>query len=83
MELGNLYQIVMVLVLVGMLLGTGLLVMGKFSEASGITATASTAINNSISAIAEIPSTWLSIIVTVAAAAIILTLVVRSFALRR
>jgi hypothetical protein len=82
MEIGELYQLVLLLVLVGMILGVGVLVLDNFANTSGITAAASTAINNTRAAITPIASTWLPLIVTVAVLAIILTLVIRSFAMK-
>lgn len=79
MELQNLYGFVVLLVIVGMVLGAGILALDKFASSSGVTATAATAINNTMSAIADIPKTWMSLIVTIAVIAIILTLIVRSF----
>jgi len=79
MEIGGLYQFVLLLVLVGMILGVGILVLDKFSSSSGVTAAASTALNNTRTELANIASTWLGLIVTVAILAIILTLVIRSF----
>lgn len=79
MEIGGLYQFVLLLVLVGMILGVGILVLDKFSSSSGVTAAASTALNNTRAELANIASTWLGLIVTVAILAIILTLVIRSF----
>lgn len=80
-EIGALYQLVLLLVLVGMILGVGVLVLDKFAQTSGVTATAATAINNTRDAITPIASTWLPLVVTVAVLAIILTLVIRSFAM--
>ena len=80
MEVGGLYQFVLLLVLVGMIIGVGVLVLDKFSTSSGVTSTASTALNNTRAEIATIASTWLGLIVTIAVLAIILTLVIRSFA---
>jgi len=79
MEIGDLYSFVLTLVLIGMILGVGLLVLGKFSTTSGITGKASQGINDTIDAITPIASTWLPLIVTVVVLAIILTLVIRSF----
>jgi hypothetical protein len=81
MEIGALYQLVLLLVLVGMILGVGVLVLDKFAQTSGVTAAAGTAINNTRDAITPIASTWLPLVVTVAVLAIILTLVIRSFAM--
>jgi len=79
MEIGDLYSFVLTLVLVGMILGVGLLVLGKFSVTSGITDKASQGINATIDAILPVATTWLPLIVTVVVLAIILTLVIRSF----
>lgn len=83
MEIGQLYQLVLLLVLVGMILGVGILVLDKFGSSSGVTAAASTTINATRDAISPIATTWLPLIVTVAVLAIILTLVIRSFAGQR
>lgn len=80
MEVGQLYQLVLLLVLVGMILGVGVLVLDKFAQTSGVTPVAGDAINDTRDAITPIASTWLPLIVTVAVLAIILTLVIRSFA---
>jgi len=82
MELGELYQFVLLLVLIGMIVGVGVLVLDNFGNTSGVSATASTAINAARDAISPIASTWLSLIVTVGVLALILTLVIRSFVIR-
>lgn len=82
MEVGSLYQFVLLIVLVGMLLGVGILAIDKFSASSGVTATASTALNNTRTELATIASTWLGLIVTIAVLAIIITLVIRSFSFK-
>lgn len=79
MEVRDLYNFVLLVVLVGMILGVGLIVLSNFSTSTGVGTDASTAINNTVSALTPIASTWLSLIVTVAVLAIILTLVIRSF----
>ena len=78
MELGGLYQFVLLLVLVGMLIGVGILTLDKFSNAANSTA-AKDAINQTRDALAEIPATWLPLIVTVVSLAIVLVIVIRSF----
>lgn len=79
MEVGQLYQFVLLIVLVGMIIGVGVLTLDKFSTSSGVTATASSAINSARAEVANIASNWLGLIVTVAILAIILFLVIRSF----
>ena len=82
-EIGELYNFVLLLVLIGMILGVGVLVLDKFSATTGVTATASSAINDTRDAITPIASTWMPLIVTVVILAIILTLVIKSFAQAR
>jgi len=79
LEVNQLYQFVLLIVLVGMIIGVGVLTLDKFSTSSGVTATASTAINNTRTEVANIASDWLGLIVTVAILSIILFLVIRSF----
>jgi hypothetical protein len=79
MEIGELYQFVLLLVLVAMIIGVGVLTLDKFQSTSGIGATAGGYINSSRDAIGAIATDWLALIVTIAVLAIILTLVIRSF----
>ena len=79
MEIGQLYQFVLVLVLVGMIVGVGILVLDKFSQSSGVTASAQTALNASRDAVGSVANDWLALIVTIGVLAIILFLVIRSF----
>lgn len=83
MDVGDLYQFVLLLVLIGMILGVGVLTLDKFSTTTGITANAQGVINDTVDAISPIASDWLPLIVTVAILAIILTLVISSFARAR
>lgn len=79
MEVGGLYQFVLLIVLVGMLIGVGVLALDKFGSSSGVSTAASTAINAARDEVSAIATTWLGLIVTIAVLAIIITLVVRSF----
>jgi MFS superfamily sulfate permease-like transporter len=79
MEIGQLYQFVLLLVMVGMILGVGVLVLDKFAASTGVSKTAASTINSTRDAITPIATTWLPLIVTVAVLAIILVLVLRSF----
>jgi len=83
MDVGQLYQFVLLLILVGMIIGVGVIVLDNFTTSTGVSSTASTAINNTRDAITPIASTWLSLIVTIVVLAIILTLVIRSFSRAR
>ncbi len=79
LEVNQLYQFVLLIVLVGMVIGVGVLSLDKFSTSSGVTATASAAINATRVEVANIATDWLGLIVTVGVLSIILFLVVRSF----
>jgi MFS superfamily sulfate permease-like transporter len=85
MELGQLYQFVLMLILVGMIIGVGIVSLDRLqtSVVSGYTTSSETitqALGNSTLALASIPTSWLSLIVTIVILAIIVVLVVRSFA---
>jgi len=82
MDIGNLYQFVLILVLVGMLVGVGVLALDKFGSTSGVSATAQTAINASRDAVGEVSTVWMSLIVTIGVLAIIIGLVVAGFYFR-
>ncbi len=75
--LGDIYPAVLTFVLVGIVLGIGLYVLSEVEYEVTATA-ASTAINDTVSALGDF-ATWFSIIIIVLAAAIIIGLVVRSF----
>ena len=79
MQIGELYQLVLLLVLVGLILGVGVLTLGKFENTSGVTTKAGAALNSTIDALTPIASSWLPLIVTVAVLAIIMVIVIRSF----
>lgn len=77
MDFGGLLGFVQLLVLIGIFLGVGLFVLAEVSSAIG--GDAGTAINNTITELATIPSTWLGILVVAVMAAIILAVVIGSF----
>jgi len=80
MDVGDLYNFVLLVVLIGMLLGVGLVVLGNFGSATGVVGTGGqVVINNTIIALAPIAATWMPLIVTVSVLAIILKLVIGSF----
>lgn len=80
-ELNQLYSVVLMLVLIGLIIGVGIVVLANFESTTAVTSSnaASTAINGTIDAISPVATTWLPLIVTVAALAIVLVLVIRSF----
>jgi hypothetical protein len=87
MELGQLYQFILLLVMLGMLVGASLVVLVNFQTAahaqSGLlgtnSSTAELAISNTTSAIASIPNTWLGIIVIISIMSVIIVLIIRAF----
>ena len=79
MEIGGLYQFILVLVLIGVLLGVGILLLDKFAAVDGVGTSAQTALNATRDSLGDIASDWLPIIVIVAVCAVILYLVVSSF----
>jgi len=79
MELGQLYQFILMLVLIGVISAVGIILLDRLGGADGVGGTASTAVNNTRDAIATIPNTWLGIIVIVGIMAVLLVLVIRSF----
>jgi len=93
LELNALYGFVLMIVLVGMILGVGLITLDRLQQNSAVGLTNTTAfagvggvsaaIGSTITSVAGISTTWLSLIITIAVLAIIMTLVVRSFAGRR
>jgi hypothetical protein len=80
MELGGLYQFVLLLVLVGMIIGVGVVALDKFAAVDGLTATAKQALGNVSTAIASIANSWLGLIVIIVVLAIIITIMIKSFA---
>lgn len=79
MEVRDLYQFVLMIVLVGMLIGVGILMLDKFAQTDGVTAAAGTALNETRDAVAGISSNWLPLIITIAVLGILIVLVLRSF----
>jgi len=62
-----------------MILGVGILAIDKFSTSSGVTAAASTALNNTRTELGNIASNWLGLIITIAVLSIIVAMVIQSF----
>lgn len=80
MELGGLYQFVLLLVLVGMIIGVGVVALDKFGAVDGLSTGAKTALGNTSAAIASIANSWLGLIVIIVVLAIIITIMIKSFA---
>lgn len=77
-DIQALYGFVLGIVLIGMVIGVGIFVLAKFMAVSGLPAEAVTALNNTLLAIADIPNTWLGILVTIVILGIILYVLIRS-----
>lgn len=82
-QLGNLYPTILALVLIGMLLGAGLLVLDKFSAATTAGSYARNGTDKAISALYEIPNTWLAVIIVVIIAGLIIGILVGAFGGKR
>jgi len=74
MGVGNLQNIVWLLVVIGIMIAIGLVVLVELKDTDSVSGEAESALNETIDAIGEVPG-WLSIIVIVVIAAIILGLV--------
>jgi len=83
MEVNELYQFVLLLVMIGLIIGVGVLVLDKFKDANSTSVQANTTLDSVVSAITPIASTWLPLVVTIVILSIILTLVIRSFVINR
>lgn len=83
MNVNDLVGFVLNLVILGMFLGVGFVSLGAFSGTSGVGATASTAINQTVTAMQAIPQTWLGLIITIVVLSIIIGLVVNLGSNRR
>lgn len=81
MEVGGLYQFVLLLVLVGIVLGVGILILDKLGASVDSTA-AETALNDTRDALGTIGTDWMGIIVIVGVCAVILFLVIRAFTMK-
>ncbi len=73
-QIGDLQGIIMTLVIVGILLGIGFLVLEEFFDQMTGGSEAASAVNETIVAMATIPS-WLSIIIILAIVGILLAIV--------
>lgn len=79
MEIKDLYQFVLLLVLIGLILGVGVLTLNKFQATAGLNNETIAVLANVTDALKPIASDWMPLIVTIAVLAIILTLVITSF----
>lgn len=79
--IGDLPNMVMILVVAVIFLGVGLLVLDKFHDQLTVGGEAEKAVNSSITGVADF-SDWIPTIVVVVAAAIILGLIVTAFVIR-
>jgi len=73
-QLGSLQTIIITLVVIGIVLGIGFLVLEEFQDQMTDGSEAADAVNETIQAMAEIP-TWLTIIVILAIVGILLAIV--------
>jgi len=73
-QIGTLQSIIITLVIIGIVLGVGFLVLEEFSSQMTAESQAQAGVNDTISAMATIP-TWLTIIVLIAIVGILLAIV--------
>ena len=83
MQVGDLYQFVLLIVLVGMITGVGVLTLDKFMTSGSTTAAANTSISAARDAVGSVAEDWLSLVVTIGILAVILGLVIGGFAYAR
>jgi hypothetical protein len=82
-EVGRLVPIIMTLVLVGILLGLSFIVLGKFLGTMTPASTEYNATEKVITALYDIPNTWLTLIVTIVIISIVLMIVLGIFGGRK
>lgn len=82
LAIGDMYPIVLTIVLIGIVLGVGFYVLAQFRDQLTSGSTEWKAVNTTITGLNKFP-TWIAIVVVVAAAAIVLGVVVGSFAAKR
>ena len=73
-QLGNLQDIILTLVVVGIILGIGFLVLEEFRDKMTVGSEAWAGVNDTIDAVKEIPG-WLSIVVILAIVGVLLAIV--------
>lgn len=78
--LGDLPSVIITLAIVVIITVVVLILLSKFMDIEGLTPEVTTAINNSIGAIASIPNNWMEIIVLMVVVSVILGLVITAFA---
>ena len=84
MEAGQLYLLVLSLVLVGLICGVGVLTFDKIAATRTAVAANETdnvvqALKNASGVIQDVPKTWLTLIVTISVLSIVIVMIVRSF----
>lgn len=77
-DVGGVYQLVLIIGLIGVVGAIMLVVLSQLRDTTAVDGTAETAINDTITAVSSIPSTWLGIIVLIAILGVIVFLLVRS-----
>ena len=79
-QLGDLPNIALTFVLIGVFFAVGLVILSSLAANSTVTASnaAGTAVNNTITAVSEVPNNWLVLIAVIVAAAIVIGIVVSS-----
>lgn len=78
LSMGDLPNVALTFVLIGVFFAIGLVILASLSANTTVAANnkAQTAVNNTITALSEIPSNWLLLIAVIIAAAIVIGIVV-------
>lgn len=79
--IGDIYPAIMAIVMVGIVLGVGFYVLSSFRDQMAANSSAYRGVNTTITGLAKFPP-WMGIIVVIIAAAVVLGIVIGSFALR-
>jgi len=79
MELKDLYSVVLLIVLIGVILGIGMTLLANLMTNTSLSAGAVAAINATSIALGTIGTSWMSLIVLIVVFAIIIGLIVRYF----
>jgi len=78
-NVGQLFPTILALVLVGILLGAGLMILSKFQGTMTTDTVEYNATGEAVSALSDIATDWLPIIVVVAVAGLVIYILLKSF----
>lgn len=81
MQLGDLYQFVLVIIVTGFLVGVGALALANFMDSDAVSSNAQAVevINGTLMALTPIGETWMGLIVTIGILSIVMGLIIGGF----